>query len=148
MKLSPESATIVSTVLMGREKSRDLRRHTRATRVLCVRTGFCFAAMLFCDDTVTKGRCYESIVSKVLMGRDASRDLMSQLLPYYLKWGDFGALFCGDTIARGRYRSISKVGGERSDWSTVQWRHLIKCEYNCQLGLGLVTVIEKVDKKL
>ena len=69
----------VSTVLMGREPSRDLRRHSSsfACHVTVVRRlPWCFGAMLFCDDTVTRGRCYESNVSTVLlMGREPSRDL-------------------------------------------------------------------------
>ena len=69
--------SIVSTDLIGREQSRDLRRHTSfAYHVTSLwRLPSCFATMLFCDDTVTKRRCYESNVSTVLIGREQSRDL-------------------------------------------------------------------------
>ena len=48
----------VSTVMMGREPSRDLCRHSSS--FVCHVTSLwrlpcCFAAMLFCDDTVTRG---------------------------------------------------------------------------------------------
>ena len=62
----------VSTVLIGREPSRDLRRHSSsfAYHVTSLwRLPSCFAAMLFCDDTVTRRQCYESNVSMVLIGR-------------------------------------------------------------------------------
>ena len=70
--------SIVSTVLMGREQSRDLRRHSSSfTYHVTSMETTCFAAMLFCDDTITRGRCYgsRSTVSTVLMGREQSRDI-------------------------------------------------------------------------
>ena len=51
----------VSTVLIGREQSRD----PFAIVLLVIslwRLPSCFGAMLFCDDTVTRRRCYGSIV--------------------------------------------------------------------------------------
>ena len=70
----------VSTGLIGREQSRDLRCHSSsfAYHVTSLwRPPSCFAAMLFCDDTVTRRRCYgsKSNVSTVLMEREQSRDL-------------------------------------------------------------------------
>ena len=50
---------------MGREQSRDLRRHSSsfAYHVTSLwRPPSCFAAMLFCDDTVTRRRCYNVTV--------------------------------------------------------------------------------------
>ena len=57
--------SIVSTVLIGRDQSGDLRRHTYPyayQETSPWRLPSCFAAMLFCDDTVSRGRCYGSIV--------------------------------------------------------------------------------------
>ena len=66
----------VSTVLIGREQSRD----PFAVILFVIslwRLPSCFGAMSFCDDTVTRRRCYESRsnVSTVLMDREPSRDL-------------------------------------------------------------------------
>ena len=59
--------SIVSTVLIGREQSRDLRRHTSSfayhVTSLC-RLPCCFAAMLFCDDTVTRGPTGQGQISR------------------------------------------------------------------------------------
>ena len=56
---------IVSTDLIGREPSRDLWRHRSSFTYHVTslwRLPSCFAAMLFCDDTVTRRRCYNVTV--------------------------------------------------------------------------------------
>ena len=112
----------MSTVLIGREQSRDLRRHSSsfAYHVTSLwRLPSCFGAMLFCDDTVTRGRCYGSNVSTVLMSREPSRDLRrhSSSFVHHVTslWrlpSCFAAmLFCIDTInSRKNCRNDYKLG--------------------------------------
>ena len=59
---------LVSTVLIGRQPSRDLWRHS-SSFVYHVTSLYmppsCFTAMLFSDDTVTGRRCYNVTVPRL-----------------------------------------------------------------------------------
>ena len=72
------------------------------------------AAILFCCHLVLRWYLHQKALLRVkcVDGSDWSRavtwPMTSQLLTYYLKRGDFWALFCDDTIARGCYRSRSR----------------------------------------
>ena len=122
---------------MGREPSRDLRRHSYSFvyHVTSLwRLSSCFAVILFCDDTVTRKRWYGSNVSTVLMGREQSRHPFAIILLVTALWrlpSCFATiLFCAETITRRRCGARSKIK-----------YHRLLCRYDCQLGLGLVTLI-------
>ena len=57
--------SIVTTVLIGPDQSRDLRRHSSSFAyhvTSLLRLPSCFAAMLFCDDTVTTSQGFDDSV--------------------------------------------------------------------------------------
>ena len=110
--------------MMGREPSRDLWRHSSsfAYHVTSLwRSPSCFAAMLFCDDKLTRRRCYNVTVPHL-----------------YITWPLYGGchlvlLPCCFALIR---LPDGAVGQGRRSKVTALWYLFI-----CQLGLGLVTLI-------
>ena len=104
--------TFVSTVLMGREQSRDLRRHSSSFSYHVIspwRPPSCFAAMLFCIDTITRRHC-------------GARSKVKGYRPF--------ALIQLPVRVR-----VSNPNGKFE-------KKLVNCKNNCQLGLGLVTLMK------
>ena len=111
---------------MGREPSRDLCRHSSsfAYHVTSLwRLPSCFAAMLFCDDTITRRRCGGKVEGQLMTSQFLicmSRDLSMEAV----------ILFCCHVVLITRRHC-----GARSKITDLLYL------YDCQLGLGLITLI-------